>query len=68
MTDPGTTTAHAGSQWYKKYDHFYFRRNLANGRPLFNLDVTGAFYLFMFIFILFEKWRNFGTKIKRRRR
>jgi len=24
MTDPGTTTAHAGSQWYKKYGHFIF--------------------------------------------
>jgi hypothetical protein len=26
MTDPGTTTAHAGNQWYKKYDHFIFAK------------------------------------------
>jgi hypothetical protein len=24
VMDPGTTTAHAGSQWHKKYDHFIF--------------------------------------------
>jgi hypothetical protein len=36
----------------------FFRRNLANGRPFFNLDVTGLGHFFIYIFRKMAKFRD----------
>jgi hypothetical protein len=66
MTDPGTTTTHAGSQWYKKYEHFIVAEIWRMVGLCLIWMFAGAFlfiYLFIYIYI-FRKMAKFRDQNK----